>query len=94
MIGVLATLKAKPGSEQAFEEAMTDLARQVRENEPGNHLYRLCRDDDGNYVMMEIYEDEDALAAHRDSEHFKAAGRKLGELIAGPPQITRYTVVG
>ena len=53
---------------------MLDLAAKVNANEPGCHLYKLCKDADGGYTVMELYEDADAMAAHGASEHFKAAG--------------------
>ncbi len=94
MLGVIAKLNVKQGSEEAFEKAMLDLAAQVRANEPGNHLYTLCKDADGNYVVMELYEDEAALAAHGKSDHFKAAGASFASVMGGPPEIQRLQVVG
>ena len=93
MIAVLAKIPVKPGSEADFERAMLALAEQVRANEPGNHLYTLCRDADGGYTMMELYADEAAIAAHRDSEHFKAGGASLAPHLAGAPEITSMQVV-
>ena len=43
---------------------------------------------------MELYEDEAALAAHGQSEHFKAAGAGFKGLMGGAPEITRMEVVG
>ena len=94
MIGVVATLNVAAGKEAEFETAMLALAAQVRANEPGNHLYTLCKDDEGNYVVMELYENEEALAAHGQSEHFKASGASFKGLMAGPPSIKRMAVVG
>ena len=31
-------------------------------------MYKLCKDADGDYIVMELYEDEAALAAHGQSE--------------------------
>jgi quinol monooxygenase YgiN len=94
MIAVLAKIPVKAGSEADFEKAMLAMAEQVRANEPGNHLYTLCKDADGGYTMMELYEDEAAIAAHRDSAHFKAGGASLGPYIAGAPEITSMQVIG
>ena len=94
MIAVIAKLNVKPGCEQEFETAMLNLVSQVNENEPGNHLYKLCKQTDGNYVVMELYEDQAAITAHGESAHFKAAGAKFGGLMAGAPEITRMEVVG
>jgi|TARA_B110000090_G_scaffold65804_1_gene75373 quinol monooxygenase YgiN len=94
MIAVIAKLNVKAGCETEFEAAMLNLVSQVNENEPGNHLYKLCKEADGNYVVMELYEDKAAIAAHGASAHFKAAGAKFGDLLAGAPEITSMEVIG
>lgn len=94
MIAVIARLAVAEGKGPEFEKAMLALAEQVRANEPGNELYTLCQDADGNYLMLELYRDEAALAAHGQSEHFKASGRSFKGLMAGAPQIQRLRVIG
>ena len=94
MIAVLAKIPVKPGSEAEFEKAMLAMAEQVRANEPGNHMYTLCKGEDGSYTMMELYEDAAAIEAHRASDHFKAGGATLGPHIAGAPEITSMQVIG
>ncbi|HKD23036.1 MAG TPA: putative quinol monooxygenase [Rhizomicrobium sp.] len=88
-VGVIATLKVQPGKEKEFEAVFHDLAKAVRANEKGNKLYQVCksRKDAGTYVVMEIYENEDALKAHGASEHFKTLGAGLGPTLAGRPDI-------
>lgn len=93
-IAVIAKLNVAEGKEKEFEEAMLGLAADVRSKEPGNQLYTLCRDDDGNYLMLELYESAEALAAHGQSEHFKAAGAKFAGVMAGRPEIQRLEVIG
>ena len=94
MLAVIAKLNVAKGKEADFEKHMLGLAEQVRANEPGNDMYTLCRDEDGNYIVLELYKDEAALAAHGASEHFRAAGAGFKGLMAGAPEITRLTVVG
>jgi quinol monooxygenase YgiN len=88
-VGVIATLKVQPGKEKEFEAIFHDLAKAVRANEPGNKLYQVCksRKDAGTYVVMEIYDNEDALKAHGASDHFKTIGAGLGPTLAGRPDI-------
>ncbi len=93
MIAVIAKLDIVEGKGAEFEKAMLALAAQVREKEPANHLYSLCQDDDGNYLMLELYETEADIEAHGRSDHFRAAGASFGGLIAGPPDIQRLRVV-
>lgn len=94
MLAVLAKLNVKEGKEADFEKVMLGLAEQVRANEPGNHLYTLVKDENGGYHVMELYEDEAALAAHGQSDHFKASGASFKGLMAGPPEVKRMQVVG
>ena len=94
-IGITATLKAQEGKEADLEATFGELSKAVRANEPGNKLYTLCksRKDKGTYVVLEIYENDAALDAHRNSEHFRAAGPKLGAVLAGRPDVLIMDVV-
>ncbi len=89
MIGVVATLKCKPGMGAELEAAFATLAAQVRANEPGNLTYQLCksRSEADTYKVLELYASEDALKAHGASDHFKAAGPSLGAVLAGRPDV-------
>ena len=93
-VAIVAKLNVAKGKEAEFEKVMLGLAAQVRANEPGNQLYTLCKDADGNYVVMELYADDDAVKAHGASEHFRAAGKQFAGLMAGAPEIQRMEVVG
>ena len=96
MIGVIATLRAKTDKGTEFEALFGELASQVRANESGNVAYQLCRsrDESNTYKVLEIYHDEEALAAHRSSEHFRSAGPALGALLEGRPEVEVLDAVG
>jgi quinol monooxygenase YgiN len=94
MLALIATMKVQAGKEAEFEKLFLALAKEVRAKEPGNHLYTLTKDGDGTYHVLEIYENEEALNVHGKTEHFKAAGPKLGPTLAGRPDIRRLTVIG
>ena len=88
MLGVIARLTIKPGTNAEFEATMKALQAKVRADEPGNELYALHKTDDVNvYVMLERYQDQAALDAHRAAPHFRELGRKLGDYLAGRPQV-------
>lgn len=91
-IGVVATLKTAPGKGSEFESVFRDLAAQVKANEPGNHMYRVfkSRKDADTYVVMEVYADQAALEVHGKSDHFRAAGPKLGPTLGGRPDIQYF----
>ncbi len=93
-IAVIARLNVAEGKEAEFEKTMLGLAAQVRANESGNQLYTLCKDEEGRYLVLELYDSPEALAEHGQSQHFKDAGQKFAGLMAGRPEIQRLEVVG
>ncbi len=96
MIGVIATLKVAEGRNGEFEAVFTDLAKQVRANEPGNLAYQLTksRTDPQVYKVLELYKDQDALSAHGQTDYFKAAGAKMGPCMGGRPEIEYLDAIG
>ena len=96
MIAVIAILRAKPDKAAEFERLFTELAAQVRANESGNLTYQLSRSrtEPNTYKVLEIYRDEEALAAHRASAHFRAAAPGLGGVLDGRPEVELLDAVG
>lgn len=94
-IGVIATLTVQEGKNAEFEAVFTELARAVRENEPGNNYYELhqSRDNSQTYVVMEQYKDQAALDAHGQTDYFKAAGASMGGFMGGAPKIEFFDTV-
>jgi quinol monooxygenase YgiN len=94
MLGVVATIKVKPGLEREFEAVAKELVAKVNASEPGCTLYALHRAEaPGTYVFMERYVDQAAVDAHRATEHFKALGRKMGEYMEGRAEVLRLREV-
>ena len=91
MIAVIATLRTKEGMGPEFEAAFLPLQAAVRANEPGNKLYQLTKPMEGEnvYKVLEIYENAEAIEAHRASAHFKELGAALGPFMAGRAEIER-----
>ncbi len=89
MLGIVATLKIKAGSESAFEAVFKDLQAKVRANEPGCLQYDFFRSkkDPQTYVMMEQYATAADLDAHGKSDHFKAGGAAMFAHLDGAPVI-------
>lgn len=73
---VNAVWKAKPGEEKVVAEALTELIELSRA-EPGNLLYQAYRSPDEPLVfrIFEVYETEEAFAAHGESDHFERLAR-------------------
>ena len=95
-IGVIATLTIQDGKAEEFEAFVTELAAQVRANEPGNLAYQLTksRTEPNTYKFLELYKDQDALSHLGGTDYFKAAGPKFAAVLAGRPQIEYLDGVG
>jgi len=95
MIGVIATLQIQDGKQEEFEAIAKDLMAQVKANEPGCTQYQLhkSKGSDTEYVFMETYSSAEALAAHGQTDYFKAAGPKMGPCLAGAPDIKMLDIV-
>ncbi len=94
MLGVVATIKVKPGMEKEFEAVAKELVAKVNASEPGCKLYALHHGEQPHtYVFMERYADQAAVEAHRATDYFKALGRKMGEYMEGRPEVMRLTEV-
>lgn len=89
MLAIVATIRTQPGKGDEFEAVFNRLAAAVRNNEPGNQLYQLARSrtEADTYKVLEIYTDEDAIAAHRATDHFREIGREMGAFMAGRPDV-------
>ena len=63
MLGIVATIKVKPGAGPQFETVAKELVAKVRANEPGCKLYALHRAEaPDTYVFLERYADEPPLS--------------------------------
>ena len=83
-IGVIARVKVVAGKGPEFEAAFAEQAKGVRADEPANQLYQLVRsrEDEDSYVVMELYDDDAALDAHRAAPHMVANRPRMGPLVA------------
>jgi quinol monooxygenase YgiN len=96
MIGIIAVLKTQDGKGPEFEAVFAELAAKVRANEAGAKLYQLTksRTEPNTYKVLELYADQDALAAHGQTDYFKDLGRKMGAFMDGRPQVEILDSVG
>jgi autoinducer 2-degrading protein len=62
-----------PGNAARVEEALRAMAERVKADEPACLLYNANVDPENEnlYCLYEVYESEDAIAAHRETPHFK-----------------------
>ena len=88
MISIVARLKVKEGQEKDFEALALELTAAVNEHEEGCMYYALHRSDDPQtYVIIERYRDQAAIDAHRQTDHYKSIGARMGPHMAGRPEL-------
>lgn len=70
---LIARYYVKPGNSAAVREALQKMAARVKADEPACLVYNANIDpqNENLYCLYEIYKDEAALAAHRETPHFK-----------------------
>ena len=87
-VGVYAILKVKDGHQQEFISAMRKMQEAVRADEPGCLAYDMYQgEDDTTFVMLERYQSEEALGAHRGTPHMKQLGADLQGVMAAAPDV-------
>jgi len=90
MIVVLARLNIAPGTSEQFLKTAGQLVQASR-TEAGCLGYELLVEGENRFAFLERYQDDAAAAAHRKAEHYRTLGRKLGEYIAGKPEVLTMT---
>ena len=85
---VVATITAKPGSEDIVRDALSELVSGTR-TEEGCMVYELFQSaaDPTVFVTVETWREQSDLDAHQQTPHLKQAFATAGEHLAGPPAI-------
>ncbi len=80
-VKIMAILAARPGKAGELEALLSGMAPTCRA-EPGNLRWDIWRDqaDATRFVLDELYQDNEAVAAHRQTPHFKAYLAKINDL--------------
>lgn len=88
MIFITAKFQIKPEYADRWTEIADDFTQATR-SEPGCMWFDWFRgvDDPNEYALIEAFEDEDAGAAHVQSDHFKKAQETLPPYLAETPRI-------
>ncbi|RQM34150.1 putative quinol monooxygenase [Rhodococcus ruber] len=91
---VVATIPAKPGSEDAVRGALVALAAASRD-EDGCVSYELFESGSapGTFVTVEVWSGQEALDAHMTSRHVTSALATVGEHLAAAPVTHPLTAV-
>ena len=94
MLIVHVQVHVKPECVEAFKAASIDNARQSR-LEPGVARFDVLQqaDDPARFVLIEIYRNADAPAAHKETAHYQAWRDTVAPMMAEPRSSTKLTDV-
>ena len=92
MLIVHVHVRVKPESVEAFRRATIENARNSIQ-EPGIARFDVVqqRDDATRFVLVEVYKNEDAAAAHKETAHYKKWRDTVAEMMAEPRSSVKYT---
>ncbi|MBW8754245.1 MAG: antibiotic biosynthesis monooxygenase [Sphingomonadales bacterium] len=96
MITFIARMRVKSENAAAFEALMTHVTEMTRTQEPGVSYYAWSKgvDEPDTYLVVEVYRDVAAQAAHMATEWVKSSLPESALLIEGKPDIKQYVTPG
>ncbi|WP_174801287.1 antibiotic biosynthesis monooxygenase [Martelella limonii] len=91
MLVQLVSIAVKEGHAAEFIEAFRINYEGTRK-EPGNVRFDVLRDpeDDNSFLIYEVFTSEEAVDAHRKTEHYQECVRRIDPILAGPRTKTFY----
>jgi quinol monooxygenase YgiN len=81
IVGGLKHITVMEGKENEFESLYRGLAAKVRKHDKRCNYYDLYKSEQPTYLVMEQYENRDALQQHQKSDHGKYYFPKMREII-------------
>lgn len=94
MIATLVHVYVKPENIDAFIAA-TEENHHGSVNEPGNLRFDILQDanDAGKFVLYEAYENEQAVAAHKETSHYLKWRDVVAPMMAKPREGIKYALL-
>lgn len=94
-VHVVARITAKPDAVAALQAVLVALLPPTRQ-EVGCHQYLLLqnREQPADFTFIETWADDAAIDQHLKSAHVQQALVQAAALLAVPPDIQRYDVIG
>tara|TARA_B100000959_G_C14915561_1_gene597150 strand:+ start:950 stop:1258 length:309 start_codon:yes stop_codon:yes gene_type:complete len=92
MLIVHVHVHVKEGSEEAFRVASLENARNSVK-EPGVARFDVClqNDDPTRFVLVEVYCDKDASAAHKETTHYQTWRDTVADMMVEPRQAVKFS---
>lgn len=91
-VGILATLKAKPGKEDELAEFLRS-ALPLAEGEPETTAWFAIKIDDGVFGIFDVFPSPDGRQAHLEGPIAAALLAKADDLLREPPDIRPVDVL-
>ncbi len=91
-VGLLVTLKAKPGKEQELGDFLAS-AQQLAEAEPDTVAWFAIKIDDATFGIFDVFPGTEGRQAHLDGPIAAALVAKAGELLTSAPDIRTVDVL-
>ena len=94
MLIVHVHVHVKAGCEEAFRDATIENCRQSVQ-EPGIARFDFCQqaDDPTRFVLVEVYRDAEAPAAHKETAHYAKWRDTVASMMAEPRTSVNFTNV-
>jgi autoinducer 2-degrading protein len=81
----------KPGTEEAFKEASLANARASAKEEGISRFDVIHQQDDATkFVLVEVYKNGDAPAAHKETAHYNTWRETVADMMAEPRSAIKY----
>lgn len=92
MLIVMVHVHVQPGCEEAFAAASAANATQSVQ-EPGIARFDVIQqqDDPTRFVLVEVYHNLEATAAHKETAHYATWRDTVAEMMAEPRRAVKYT---
>lgn len=86
------TVHVKDGTAEAFVAATRENARNSRQ-EPGVVRFDVLQssDDPHRFLLVEIYRNQEAVAAHKETAHYKVWRDTVADMMASPRASAKFT---
>jgi quinol monooxygenase YgiN len=90
MLAIWVKVRIKPAMRDKFLKAIEHDALGSERDEPGCLRFNVLQDekDENTYYFYEVYKDQAALEAHRNTPHY-AVWREVADVLEGPTEPTR-----
>src|SRR4051812_46085911 len=92
MLIVHVSVRVKPECLEDFRHATIENAQKSLE-EPGVARFDVVqqRDDTARFVLVEVYHDDEAAAAHKETDHYKKWRDAVAGMMAEPRSSVKYS---